>query len=156
MAGDLPPSSRFKRFSVPEAAAILRIGRTMAYAQARLWRATGGREGLPVLTLGHSEWALLPPDVHATLARIHRTFSPLAETLGRVPLMGVIPVGDKSRLEALTAEHDAEHLGQGGVVIDDQHATFHGPHRSTEAAPGAVTRLGGAAPRKCSTAARRT
>ena len=40
-------------FTVPEAAAILRIGRTMAYAQARLWRATGGREGLPVLTLGH-------------------------------------------------------------------------------------------------------
>src|SRR5205807_8372736 len=43
----------------------------------------------PALTLGGSEWALLPPEVHATLARIHRTFSPLAETLGRAPVMGV-------------------------------------------------------------------
>ena len=41
------------------------------------------------LTLGKSEWALLPPDVHATLVRIHRAFAPLAETLGRTPLMGV-------------------------------------------------------------------
>ena len=43
----------------------------------------------PALTLGGSEWTLLPPAVHATLARIHRTFSPLAETLGRAPVMGV-------------------------------------------------------------------
>ena len=38
--------------TVEEAAAVLRIGRTVAYEQARRWRATGGREGLPVLTLG--------------------------------------------------------------------------------------------------------
>ena len=55
-------------------------------------------------------------------------------------LHGVIPVGDKSGLEALTAEHDAEHLGEGGVVIDDQYATFHRPHRSMETPAGAVTR----------------
>jgi hypothetical protein len=41
------------------------------------------------LTIGGTEWSLLPPDVHAIVARIHATHSPLAETLGRVPLMGV-------------------------------------------------------------------
>src|SRR5262249_13163674 len=37
----------------------------------------------PALTLGGSEWALLPDDVRATLARIHQQFAPLAETLSR-------------------------------------------------------------------------
>jgi hypothetical protein len=41
------------------------------------------------LTIGGTEWSLLPPDVHAIVARIHATQSPLAETLRRVPLMGV-------------------------------------------------------------------
>lgn len=49
----------------------------------------------PELTLGGSEWTLLPPDVHDTLARIHRRFPPLAETLGRMPVMGV-KTGDNS------------------------------------------------------------
>lgn len=39
-------------FTIPEAAALLRIGQNTAYEQARIWRATGGQEGLPVLTLG--------------------------------------------------------------------------------------------------------
>ena len=38
--------------TVEEAAAILRIGRSCAYALARQYRATGGREGLPVIKLG--------------------------------------------------------------------------------------------------------
>lgn len=38
--------------TVEEAAAVLRIGRGCAYALARRWRATGGREGLPVIELG--------------------------------------------------------------------------------------------------------
>ncbi len=38
--------------TVEEAAAILRIGRSCAYALARRYRATGGREGLPVIELG--------------------------------------------------------------------------------------------------------
>ena len=38
--------------TVEEAAALLRIGRTSAYALAREWRDTGGREGLPVVKLG--------------------------------------------------------------------------------------------------------
>lgn len=40
--------------TVEEAAAVLRIGRGNAYELARAWRATGGREGLPVVTLGRS------------------------------------------------------------------------------------------------------
>jgi len=38
--------------TVEEAAAILRIGRTAAYGLARQWRATDGREGLPVVAFG--------------------------------------------------------------------------------------------------------
>ena len=38
--------------TVEEAARVLRIGRTAAYGLARVWRETGGREGLPVVNLG--------------------------------------------------------------------------------------------------------
>lgn len=38
--------------TVEEAAALLRIGRTSAYALAREWRETGGQRGLPVVELG--------------------------------------------------------------------------------------------------------
>lgn len=38
--------------TVEEAAQILRIGRTAAYGLARQWRATDGREGLPVVSFG--------------------------------------------------------------------------------------------------------
>ena len=38
--------------TVEEAADLLRIGRTSAYALAREWRETGGRKGLPVVELG--------------------------------------------------------------------------------------------------------
>ena len=40
--------------SVEEAARILRIGRSAAYEQARIFRATGGRQGLPVIAIGRS------------------------------------------------------------------------------------------------------
>ena len=40
--------------TVEEAAAVLRIGRAAAYAAARRWRSTQGREGLPVIVLGRS------------------------------------------------------------------------------------------------------
>jgi hypothetical protein len=39
--------------TVEEAGAVLRIGRSKAYAMARQWRATGGRQGLPVVDFGH-------------------------------------------------------------------------------------------------------
>jgi len=40
--------------TVEEAAAVLRIGRGAAYELAREWRESGGRTGLPVVTLGRS------------------------------------------------------------------------------------------------------
>lgn len=40
--------------SVEEAARLLRIGRSAAYEQARIFRATDGREGFPVIALGRS------------------------------------------------------------------------------------------------------
>jgi hypothetical protein len=39
--------------TVEEAGALLRIGRTKAYAMAKQWRETEGRLGLPVIDLGH-------------------------------------------------------------------------------------------------------
>jgi hypothetical protein len=52
---------------------------------------TGESFSLPstALTIGGTEWSLLPPDVHAIVARIHATQTPLIETLGRNPVMGV-------------------------------------------------------------------
>jgi hypothetical protein len=38
--------------TVEEAASLLRIGRTKAYAMAKEWRRTGGKSGLPVRDLG--------------------------------------------------------------------------------------------------------
>ena len=38
--------------TVEEAAALLRISRTKAYALTQEWRASGGRSGLPVIDLG--------------------------------------------------------------------------------------------------------
>lgn len=40
--------------TVEEAGAILRISRNTAYAMARLWLESDGREGLPVIALGRS------------------------------------------------------------------------------------------------------
>lgn len=45
-----PPSL----LTVEEAAAVMRIGRTKAYAMAREWRATGGGSGLPVIDFGNT------------------------------------------------------------------------------------------------------
>ncbi len=41
-------SSEPQTLTVEEAARVLRIGRTAAYALAREWRATNGASGLPV------------------------------------------------------------------------------------------------------------
>ena len=38
--------------TMEEAAAILRIGRNQVYELARVWRATGGERGVPVVEFG--------------------------------------------------------------------------------------------------------
>ncbi len=40
--------------TIEEAAKVLRIGRGAAYALARQWLDSGGKEGLPVVRLGRS------------------------------------------------------------------------------------------------------
>ena len=52
MNPDLETTDQPEVLTVEEAAAVLRIGRSCAYALARKYRATGGREGLPVIELG--------------------------------------------------------------------------------------------------------
>jgi len=47
-----PPPDNTDFLTVEEAARVLRIGRTAAYALARTWRETDGREGLPVVAFG--------------------------------------------------------------------------------------------------------
>lgn len=50
----MKPKPETQTLTVEEAARILGIGRTTAYALAREWRSTNGRSGLPVLELGRS------------------------------------------------------------------------------------------------------
>ncbi len=47
-----PGASESKVLTIGEAAAMLRISRNTAYAAARLWRQSGGREGLPCIEIG--------------------------------------------------------------------------------------------------------
>lgn len=47
-----PPSTEV--LTIEEAATVLRISRGAAYALARRWRETGGREGIPCLQLGRT------------------------------------------------------------------------------------------------------
>jgi hypothetical protein len=51
---DLLDPAQHPTISVEEAARILGLGRSKAYAQARLYLATSGAEGLPVLEFGRS------------------------------------------------------------------------------------------------------
>lgn len=56
---DLPPF-----LTIEEAAQLLRIGRTTAYLQARIYRETGGREGLPNVCLGRRKLVPLHELLH--------------------------------------------------------------------------------------------
>lgn len=47
-----PPTTEV--LTIEEAAEVLRISRGAAYALARRWRETGGREGIPCLQLGRT------------------------------------------------------------------------------------------------------
>jgi len=54
MSLDLEATDQPEVLTVEEAAAVLRIGRGAAYALARRYRTTGGKEGLPVIELGRN------------------------------------------------------------------------------------------------------
>ena len=69
--------------TVEEAARLLRIGRTKAYAMAREWRGTGGRSGLPVVDLGdvlRVPMAALERLVEAAVTAPPPTTKPLTST----------------------------------------------------------------------------
>lgn len=73
-------------YTVEEAAKLLRIGRTKAYALTQEWRATGGESGLPVVDFGHVlrvPRAALEKMLGVDLARAVESSTPAAET-GRV------------------------------------------------------------------------
>lgn len=48
------PQPSTEVLTIEEAATVLRISRGAAYALARRWRETGGREGIPCLQLGRT------------------------------------------------------------------------------------------------------
>jgi hypothetical protein len=60
--------------TVEEAALVLRIGRSLAYQQARLYLATGGTAGMPVVQIGAlfrvPRWALLELALTGRLVRL--------------------------------------------------------------------------------------
>jgi len=67
----------------------------------------------------------LPADLKAVGAGQHQVEQHDVGTLATERAQRGISVGHHRGLEALTAQHDAEHLGEGGVVVDDQDAGLH-------------------------------
>lgn len=59
LPNDLPPF-----LTIEEAARLLRIGRTTAYLQARLYRESGGRAGLPNVCFGRRKLVPLQGLLH--------------------------------------------------------------------------------------------
>jgi len=103
-----PPTEPPPAFlTVEEAAAVLRIGRTAAYALTRQWRATGGAEGLPVVRFGR----LLRVPVHELEKLLHQValgqvsedlVSTLASRLARIDSR--ITPADRDKLEAVAGQ----------------------------------------------------
>lgn len=52
MTAQIGTDAHAEVLTVEEAASLLRISRNAAYAAARQWRATGGRQGLPCIEIG--------------------------------------------------------------------------------------------------------
>lgn len=105
-------------FTVEEAACILRIGRTAAYELARKWRATDGRDGLPVVAFGR-------------LLRVPRA---TLETLSGGPLATACSVTtEKSKPKPLPVEPVApeEPLPVGRVARTHRRPANHSRTRST-------------------------
>ncbi len=71
--------------TVEEAAALLRIGRTKAYAMTREWRATGGLSGLPVVDFGNVLRVPLAALEEMTGAHLGSTTAPPAPSIEPQP-----------------------------------------------------------------------
>jgi excisionase family DNA binding protein len=88
--------------TIEEAAAVLRISRGAAYALARRWRETGGREGIPCLRLGRT--LRVPRDaLHEMLATPLRTGAPRRSGTWRTPRRNERP---EETLRTRDAGHD--------------------------------------------------
>jgi hypothetical protein len=99
--------------TVEEAAALLRISRTKAYALTQEWRASGGKSGLPVIDLGDT-------------LRVPRRA--LEQMLG-VELTGPLPVRLAARTPVPKRSRDRGEAPKGQREPD-------GPKRSAGAAAG--------------------
>lgn len=75
-------------FTVEEAAAVLRIGRTLAYSLARRYEESGGVEGLPVIRLGNClrvpRWALLELAYTGRVVALSELVAHTADLLSRI------------------------------------------------------------------------
>ena len=123
----LPPGGHGRR---PAGLLALRVRLVRAGERGRGLPAPGDRHGgePPAAGPRHRRDALGPDgptNVDAGQARQHQVEQHdiglgLAEGLQRAAA-----VRHEGRVEAVGAEHDAEHLGQGGVVVDHEHARLH-------------------------------
>ncbi|HEX9163763.1 MAG TPA: N-6 DNA methylase [Thermoanaerobaculia bacterium] len=68
------------------------------------------------LSISGGEWALVPPEVAAILRRLVRDFMPLAESLGRRPVMGV-KTGDNQRFFVTGTIEDGQLVTSDGLRI---------------------------------------
>ncbi len=105
--------------TVEEAASVLRIGRTKAYAMAQEWRDTGGKSGLPVVDLGH----VLRVPLHQLEALVG---GPLVDaeipTNGHAPAPAPPVTGDDatSELPALSTKHVTSSAKRKSRESDDE------------------------------------
>lgn len=107
--------------TVEEAARVIRVGRTKAYAMAQEWRATGGRSGLPVVDFGH----VLRVPLRQLEAMVG---GPLTAWRKPLPVTDVAPDGEL----ATTAEASDAHAPVPTLELEQIAATTPAPeHAST-------------------------
>jgi len=91
--------------TVEEAARVLRIGRTSAYAQTRMWRETGGKAGIPYLAFG-SSFRVPPAALEVMLGRpiTHVPAGPKRRPDAEVSAPGQVRPRHRTRRPAAEAE----------------------------------------------------
>ena len=76
-------------YTVEDAAAVLEVRRSKAYKMARQYRASGGREGLPVFQLGRClrvpAWALRELALYGRVVNLYELASVETDLPGRLP-----------------------------------------------------------------------